>query len=126
MIQQSRSIKHHKSHSNSFDDVASTYSSTSKSHVKQTMDELETTIRAMKKRHENVVKKLKEELDNAHQRLKKSERKVNDLSKLLEENSVVISTLHKKLIKKRAHTSSGVSTVPSLPSVPSAPTPSEE
>merc|ERR1712194_359670 len=61
-------------------------------------------VNSMEKDEYSVTKdmdmKLKDELDDTHKRLKKSGRKVKDLTKLLEENSFVIESLHKKLQEK--------------------------
>eukprot|EP00585_Thalassiosira_rotula_P020214 CAMPEP_0196209556 /NCGR_PEP_ID=MMETSP0912-20130531/9738_1 /TAXON_ID=49265 /ORGANISM="Thalassiosira rotula, Strain GSO102" /LENGTH=261 /DNA_ID=CAMNT_0041484503 /DNA_START=162 /DNA_END=947 /DNA_ORIENTATION=+ len=78
------------------------------SHLKQTASELETTVRAIKRHHSDTVKKLQCELDDAHKQIKRYDRKVKDLTRLLEENALLIESFHKKLKgKKRLQLSSG-------------------
>jgi len=83
------------------------------SHLKQTASELETTVRAIKRHHSDTVKKLQCELDDAHKRIKRYDRKVKDLTRLLEENALLIESFHKKLKgKKRSQLSSGTTSRP--------------
>ena len=70
-------------------------------HLNRTASELETTIQAIKKHHSNTVQRLYGELDDARLRLKKYQRKVKDLTGLIEENSFVIESLHRKLRGKK-------------------------
>ena len=70
-------------------------------HLKRTASELETTIRAVKKHHSGIVTKLQSELGDARKRISKYERKVKDLTNLIQENSFVIESLHKKLRGKK-------------------------
>jgi chromosome segregation ATPase len=65
--------------------------------VKKTASELQSTVKAIKKHHDQTVKKLQSELDDARKRVKKYEGKVNDLTTLIEENACVIESLHQKL-----------------------------
>ena len=83
------------------DDV-STKSGVSRAYqLNRTASELETTIQAIKKHHSNTVKRLHDELDDARLRLKKYQRKVKDMTGLIEENSFVIESLHRKLRGKK-------------------------
>mmetsp|Transcript_39688 Transcript_39688/g.72671 ORF Transcript_39688/g.72671 Transcript_39688/m.72671 type:complete len:603 (+) Transcript_39688:205-2013(+) len=93
------------------DESSSTSGASRASNLKRAAVELETTVRAIKKHHSETVKKLQGELDDTHKRLKKYERKVKDLTKLLEENSFVIESLHKKL-KGKKRTQNPSSTTP--------------
>jgi len=81
-----------------YDDSSTSSSSSreSKQKLNRTIGELEATIQAIKKHHASKVRFLQAELNETRKRLKKSERKVLDLSNLLEENAIVIATLHKK------------------------------
>ncbi len=67
------------------------------SHVKKAAIELQSTVKAIKKHHDETVKTLQFELDDARKRLKKYECKVCELTTLIEENAVVIESLHQKL-----------------------------
>ena len=80
--------------------VSGTSSMTSRT-LKRTASELETTIRAVKKHHSGIVTKLQSELGDARKRISKYERKVKDLTNLIQENSFVIESLHKKLRGKK-------------------------
>jgi chromosome segregation ATPase len=75
-------------------------------HVKKTAKELQSTVKAIKKHHDDTVRKLQGELEDARKRLKKYECKVNDLTTLIEENAVVIESLHEKLRGKTSEKSS--------------------
>ncbi|KAL7551867.1 hypothetical protein ACHAWF_015085 [Thalassiosira exigua] len=75
--------------------------------IKRTASELEMTVQAIKKHHSETVKKLQRELEDVRKRLKKSERKAKDLTILLQENSLVIESLHKKLRGKKKQTQTG-------------------
>jgi chromosome segregation ATPase len=79
------------------DDASSTSSKTSKSHLKQIVVELEESVDAIKKHYENKVRSLQHALDSARKKLEKYERKISDLTTLLEENASVVDVLHKKL-----------------------------
>jgi hypothetical protein len=84
------------------DDNMSTKSGSSRAYqLNRTASELETTIQAIKKHHSNTVARLNGELDDARLRLKKYQRKVKDLTGLIEENSFVIESLHRKLRGKK-------------------------
>ena len=84
------------------DDNMSTKSGASRAYqLNRTASELETTIQAIKKHHSNTVARLNGELDDARLRLKKYQRKVKDLTGLIEENSFVIESLHRKLRGKK-------------------------
>ena len=90
------------------DDITVKSGASRASQIKQTTTEIETTIRAIKKHHSETVKRIQGELDDARKRLMKYERKVKDLTTLLEENSYVIESLHNKLRgKKRTHDTKG-------------------
>ena len=83
--------------------VSGTSSMTSRTshHLKRTASELETTIRAVKKHHSGIVTKLQSELGDARKRISKYEPKVKDLTNLIQDNSFVIESLHKKLRGKK-------------------------
>jgi chromosome segregation ATPase len=69
--------------------------------LNQTASELDTTIKEIKKHHETTVQNLQTELKEMRSKWKKSDRRVQELSTLLQENSKVIDALHRKLISKK-------------------------
>ncbi len=95
-------------------DGSSTKSGVSRAyHLNRTASELETTIQAIKKHHSDTVKRLQGELGDARVRLNKYQRKVKELTGLIEENSFVIESLHRKLQgKKCAQYCEGISPRP--------------
>mmetsp|Transcript_26736 Transcript_26736/g.48208 ORF Transcript_26736/g.48208 Transcript_26736/m.48208 type:complete len:671 (+) Transcript_26736:184-2196(+) len=97
------------------DESSSTSGASRASNLKRAAVELETTVRAIKKHHSETVKKLQGELDDTHKRLKKYERKVKDLAQLLEENSFIIESLHKKLKGKKQTRNSNSLVAPPRP-----------
>lgn len=88
------------------DDTSSISSKTSKSHLKQTVVELEDSVGAIKNHYENKIRILQHALDSARKKMEKYERKINDLTTLLEENSSVVDVLHRKLKMKSKHNQS--------------------
>lgn len=100
-----------------YDESSTSSSSSRESKLKlsRTIGELEATIHDIKKHHASKVRFLQAELNEARKRLKKSERKVLDLSNLLEENAIVIATLHKKLTSKKKPTRQEASSLPIPP-----------
>ncbi len=99
------------------DDSSTSSSNSRESKVKlsRTIGELEATIQEIKKHHAGKIRFLQAELNEARKRLKKSERKVLDLSNLLEENAIVIATLHKKLTNKKKPSRQETSSLPISP-----------
>jgi chromosome segregation ATPase len=77
--------------------IKSTGSSSKADYLNRTASEVETTIAAIKVHHSNTVKKLQSDLDDARARLKKYQRKVKDLTLLVNEGSVVVESLHNRL-----------------------------
>eukprot|EP00956_Cyclotella_meneghiniana_P031692 scaffold83879_cov67-Cyclotella_meneghiniana.AAC.1 len=85
-------------------DEASTASSMASHMLKQTASDLDSTMKAIKKHHSAKVRKLQSDLDEVRSRWKKSEERVQELTKLLQDNSLLVEALHKKLAtKKRQH-----------------------
>ena len=82
------------------DDTSSISSKTSKSYLKQTVVELEESVDAIKSQYENKVRSLQHALDSARKKIEKYERKISDLTNLLEENASVVDVLHTKLKMK--------------------------
>jgi chromosome segregation ATPase len=78
-------------------DEVSTASSMASHVLNQTASDLDSTMKAIKKHHLSKVQKLQSELDEIRTRWKMSEQRVQELTKLLQENSKVIDALHKKL-----------------------------
>jgi predicted RNase H-like nuclease (RuvC/YqgF family) len=85
------------------DDASSTSSKTSKSHLKQMVVELEDSVDAIKNHYENKVRTLQHALNSARKKMEKYERKISDLTTLLEENASVVDVLHKKLKMNNRH-----------------------
>jgi chromosome segregation ATPase len=84
-------------------DEMSTASSLASNMLNQTASDLDSTIKSIKKHHLSTVQKLRNELDEMRTRWKKSEQRVKELTKLLQDNSKVIDALHKKLTGKQRH-----------------------
>jgi chromosome segregation ATPase len=82
-------------------DEVSTASSIASHILNQTASDLDSTIKAIKKHHSAKVQELQSELDEIRTRWKASEQRVQELTKLLQENSKVIDALHKKLTKMK-------------------------
>jgi hypothetical protein len=80
--------------------------------LNRTATELETTILAIKKYHSSTVKRLRGELDETRSRLKMYQRKVKELSGLIEENAFVIESLHRKLRGKKCAQNSAATPLP--------------
>ena len=81
-------------------DEMSTASSMASHLLHQTASDLDSTIKAIKKHHSSKMNKLQNELDEMRTRWKKSEQRVQELTKLLQDNAKVIDALHKKLRSK--------------------------
>ncbi|EJK44871.1 hypothetical protein THAOC_36557, partial [Thalassiosira oceanica] len=83
----------------SFDDngSCSIYTDVSRASLKQTASELESTIKAIKHHHSTAVARYKAKLKEAQYQLKVSQKKVKELTQLLEENTSVIVTLQNKM-----------------------------
>jgi len=77
--------------------IKSTGSSSKADYLNRTASEVETTIAAIKVHHSNTVRKLQSDLDDARARLKKYQRKVKDLTLLVNEGSAVVESLHNRL-----------------------------
>jgi hypothetical protein len=77
--------------------IKSSGSNSMADYLSRTASEVETTIAAIKVHHSNTVKKLQSDLDDARTRLKKYQRKVKDLTLLVNEGSVVVESLHNRL-----------------------------
>ncbi|KAL3799137.1 hypothetical protein HJC23_002265 [Cyclotella cryptica] len=88
---------------NALNDEVSVTSTLASHRLNQTASELDTTIKEIKKHHETTVQNLQSELKEMRSKWKKSERRVQELSALLQENSKVIDALHRKLTSKKNH-----------------------
>lgn len=82
-------------------DEASTASSMASHMLKQTASDLDSTMKAIKKHHSSKVRKLQSDLDEVRTLWKKSEDRVQELTKLLQDNSLLVEALHKKLATKK-------------------------
>ncbi len=72
------------------DDISTVSSKTSKSHLKQTVVELEESVDAIRNHYENKIRSLQQALDGGRKKIEKYERKISDLTTLLEENAAVL------------------------------------
>lgn len=88
-------------HFNGSDECSMSSGASRASHLKRTASELETTIKAIKKHHSETVRRLQNELEEARRRASRYEKKVKELTCLIQENSFVIESLHKKLRTKK-------------------------
>jgi chromosome segregation ATPase len=77
--------------------IRSSSSNSKADYLNRTASEVEATIAAIKIHHSNTVQKLQSDLDDARARLNKYQRKVKDLTLLVNEGSVVVESLHNRL-----------------------------
>lgn len=98
--------------------IKSSGSNSKADYLNRTAHEVETTIAAIKVHHSNTVKKLQSDLDDARTRLKKYQRKVKDLTLLVNEGSVVVESLHNRLRLEKSRKDRNSSTTASQDSSP--------
>lgn len=82
-------------------DEVSTASSMTSNLLSQTASDLDSTIKAIKKHHLSKLQKLHTELNDVRAKWKRSDQRVEELTKLLQENAKVIDAMHKKLSKQK-------------------------
>jgi hypothetical protein len=98
--------------------IKSSGSNSMADYLSRTASEVETTIAAIKVHHSNTVKKLQSDLDDARTRLKKYQRKVKDLTLLVNEGSVVVESLHNRLRLEKSRKDRNSSTTASQDASP--------